>query len=71
MNGPIAVIDYGLGNLRSVRGAISKLGFEAIVSADAGELGRATSPAEDCSPRSTVWYWKNGSRFWGSVLAPN
>ena len=38
----VAVVDYGLGNLRSVAGAIAKLGFEAVVSHDAGELERAS-----------------------------
>lgn len=42
MSGPIVVIDYGLGNLRSVRGAVSKLGFEAVVSADPADLERAS-----------------------------
>ena len=37
----IAVIDYGLGNLRSVAGAVEKLGYEPIVSNDPEELARA------------------------------
>ncbi|MEK7375604.1 MAG: imidazole glycerol phosphate synthase subunit HisH [Candidatus Margulisiibacteriota bacterium] len=31
---PIAIIDYGSGNLRSVEKALEKLGFEAIVTSD-------------------------------------
>jgi len=37
----IAVIDYGMGNLRSVCAALVKLGAEAAVTADAAELARA------------------------------
>jgi glutamine amidotransferase len=41
MTGPVVVIDYGLGNIRSVAGAVSKLGFEAVVSHDFADLQRA------------------------------
>lgn len=34
----IAVIDYGLGNLRSVAGAVGKLGFQTVVSNSIEEL---------------------------------
>ncbi|MFQ5763665.1 MAG: imidazole glycerol phosphate synthase subunit HisH [Rhodospirillales bacterium] len=34
----IGIIDYGLGNLTSVAGAVEKVGFEPVVSADAGVL---------------------------------
>lgn len=34
----IGIIDYGLGNLTSVAGAVEKVGFEPVVSADAGIL---------------------------------
>jgi glutamine amidotransferase len=37
----IGIIDYGLGNLASVAGAVEKLGFEPAVSADPDVLGRA------------------------------
>ena len=37
----IGVIDYGLGNLRSVHGAVERLGFTCEVSADADVLRRA------------------------------
>lgn len=37
----IAIIDYGLGNLRSVAGAVRKLGFQPIVSHNREELERA------------------------------
>ena len=37
----VAVVDYGLGNLRSVAGAVERLGHEPVVTADASELERA------------------------------
>jgi imidazole glycerol-phosphate synthase subunit HisH len=37
---PIGIVDYGLGNLRSVAGAVVHLGYEPHVTADAEELGR-------------------------------
>jgi glutamine amidotransferase len=37
----IGIIDYGLGNLASVAGAVDKLGFEGVVSADPDVLGHA------------------------------
>lgn len=37
----VGIIDYGLGNLRSVAGAVQKLGHEAVVSSEVGELERA------------------------------
>ncbi len=37
----IGIIDYGLGNLRSVHGAVQKLGFSAEISSDPARLGAA------------------------------
>jgi len=37
----MAVIDYGMGNLRSVCAALGRLGVEAVVTADPAELERA------------------------------
>lgn len=37
----IGIIDYGLGNLRSVLGAIEKLGFQGTISSDADKLSQA------------------------------
>ncbi len=37
----IGIVDYGLGNLRSVRGAVERLGHEAQVTADADALAAA------------------------------
>ncbi|MBI4449949.1 imidazole glycerol phosphate synthase subunit HisH, partial [Candidatus Uhrbacteria bacterium] len=37
----VAIIDYGLGNLRSVAGAVAKVGFEPIVTADPAVFRRA------------------------------
>tara|TARA_B100000965_G_scaffold187497_1_gene156482 strand:- start:731 stop:1348 length:618 start_codon:yes stop_codon:yes gene_type:complete len=37
----IGIVDYGLGNLTSVAGAVAKLGFEPVVSADADTLDSA------------------------------
>ncbi|MAN80510.1 MAG: imidazole glycerol phosphate synthase subunit HisH [Magnetovibrio sp.] len=34
----IGIVDYGLGNLTSVAGAVSKLGFEATITSDADTL---------------------------------
>lgn len=37
----IGIIDYGLGNLTSVAGAVDKLGFPAIITADPARLAEA------------------------------
>lgn len=37
----VGIVDYGLGNLRSVMGAVEKLGHSPVVTADAGLLARA------------------------------
>ncbi|MGE5392039.1 MAG: imidazole glycerol phosphate synthase subunit HisH [Deltaproteobacteria bacterium] len=37
----IAIIDYGMGNLASVKNALNKLGYEAIISDDADEILKA------------------------------
>jgi glutamine amidotransferase len=37
----IAIIDYGLGNLRSVAGAVERLGAAASITSDVGELRSA------------------------------
>jgi imidazole glycerol-phosphate synthase subunit HisH len=37
----IAIIDYGMGNLRSVQKGLERVGFEAIVSRDVGEIQSA------------------------------
>lgn len=37
----IAIIDYGMGNLRSVAGAVRRLGYEALVSNSAQDLRKA------------------------------
>ncbi len=37
----IGIIDYGLGNLASVAGAVRKVGFEPVITADAGQLREA------------------------------
>jgi glutamine amidotransferase len=37
----IAIIDYGMGNLRSVEKALQKLGHAAVVTADLGRIGAA------------------------------
>ena len=37
----IGIIDYGLGNLRSVLGAIEKLGFQGTISSEPNELSQA------------------------------
>jgi glutamine amidotransferase len=37
---PIGVVDYGMGNLRSVSKALESLGFPTLVSGDARELSR-------------------------------
>ncbi|GIM45329.1 imidazole glycerol phosphate synthase subunit HisH [Collibacillus ludicampi] len=38
----IAIIDYGMGNLRSVQKAIEKVGYQAIVTCDPEEVKRAS-----------------------------
>ncbi len=37
----IAIIDYGLGNLRSVQCALRRIGAESIITSDAGEISAA------------------------------
>src|SRR5258706_5967974 len=37
----IAIIDYGMGNLRSVQKGLERVGFEAIVSRDVGQIQSA------------------------------
>lgn len=37
----IAIVDYGMGNLRSVQKALERLGQEAVVTADASAIARA------------------------------
>ena len=37
----ISIIDYGLGNLRSVRGAVHKVGYEAVITNNVAELEKA------------------------------
>ncbi|GIV19614.1 MAG: imidazole glycerol phosphate synthase subunit HisH [Armatimonadota bacterium] len=37
----IAIVDYGMGNLRSVQKALQKLGFDAEITGDAGRVRRA------------------------------
>ena len=37
----IAIVDYGVGNLKSVTNAMKYLGLEARITSDAGEVERA------------------------------
>lgn len=37
----IAIVDYGVGNLKSVTNAMSYLGYETVITGDSGELERA------------------------------
>jgi glutamine amidotransferase len=37
----IAIIDYGMGNLHSVSKAVERLGYEAVVTSDSGQILRA------------------------------
>jgi imidazole glycerol-phosphate synthase subunit HisH len=37
----IAIVDYGLGNLRSVAGAVERLGYEPLVTSDPSSLAEA------------------------------
>jgi glutamine amidotransferase len=38
----IAIIDYGMGNVRSVEKAFAKLGYSAVITAEAQEIRRAS-----------------------------
>ena len=38
----IAIVDYGLGNLRSVRNMLDRAGVEAVISGDAATIGAAS-----------------------------
>ena len=37
----IAIIDYGMGNLRSVQKAFERVGYEAVVTREAGQIESA------------------------------
>lgn len=39
----IAIVDYGVGNLKSVTNALDYLGLDSVITGDAGELERADS----------------------------
>ena len=41
MSAPVVIVDYGLGNLRSVLGAVTRLGFDAAISSDPADLAGA------------------------------
>jgi glutamine amidotransferase len=41
MGSTVGIVDYGVGNIRSVVGAVERLGHHPVVSADAPELARA------------------------------
>ena len=41
MSVDVAIVDYGLGNLRSVEGAVERLGKHAVVTSDPNTLARA------------------------------
>lgn len=41
MSGTAAIVDYGLGNLRSVAGAVERVGWSPLVTSEPAELGRA------------------------------
>jgi glutamine amidotransferase len=38
---PIAIVDYGMGNLRSVQKALEKVGHEAVITSDANRIAEA------------------------------
>lgn len=38
---PIVIVDYGMGNLRSVQKAFERLGHEALISSDPNQVGQA------------------------------
>jgi glutamine amidotransferase len=38
---PIAIVDFGLGNLRSVQKAIEKVGHAAVISSDPNQIGES------------------------------
>lgn len=40
-NGSVAIVDYELGNLRSVIGAVERLGYSGVISSDPEDLERA------------------------------
>jgi len=39
----IAIVDYGMGNLRSVHKALERVGFQALVTQDPGAIGKAAA----------------------------
>lgn len=39
----VAIVDYGMGNLHSVSKAVERLGYESLVTGDAGEIFAASS----------------------------
>ena len=54
----VGIIDYGLGNLTSVAGAVRKLGHDAVVAADPAVLRRT-----DCLSLPGVGAFGDGMRF--------
>src|SRR5262245_19867349 len=42
MSGSVVVVDYGLGNLRSVAGAVRKVGYDAVIASSVSELEQAS-----------------------------
>ena len=38
---PIVIVDYGMGNLRSVQKAFEKLGHAAVIAGDPSQVGEA------------------------------
>ncbi|MGZ3613858.1 MAG: imidazole glycerol phosphate synthase subunit HisH, partial [Thermodesulfobacteriota bacterium] len=43
MNPKIVIIDYGMGNLRNVQKGFEKIGFEAKLTRNKKEIGRASA----------------------------
>ena len=73
----IAIVDYGVGNLKSVTNAMKYLGLEARITSDAGEVERAGAvwvrfPMQRKSCVLPAWtgHWflrRGKSLFWASV----
>ena len=51
----IAVIDYGVGNLFSLRSSLRSLGLEAAVTADPAAIRAAGSSCRGWGPLGTPW----------------
>ena len=67
----IAIIDYGVGNLFSLKSSLKQLGLEAVVTADADTIRKADRlilPGVGAFADAMAKKKPKGSRCWASAL---